>query len=328
MKNAIKKIDDLFLNKRFEEALSGLEYLIEYVENLKEEKYNRQLAFLYYYKASILNFLNKFDEALKISNKSCELDSSNAKHFILRKTIYENLGNKEAAMQDEIKIFEKMPTIIQGREKEFEIAMKYMQELGKNYEYGEFTKEELIDYFINLAKNEQENEISEKFDYKKLTENLINQAKNMLEKDDTFFEIDVGYILSIMRKYSLITGERAQKDNNLDDDKKTYLIQVVTEWIYHKARDIVRARIPEKYHENIFQKFAYVIYQTLTGGWKDEIDEQIILNNVENNIVETNKNILNELLNSKFIDKDCYEFALSLSSIDDLREIEQTNDEP
>ena len=329
MKNALKKIDDLVFNKQFEEALAGLEQLIDYVENLNDKKYDKQLAHLYYYKASILNLLNKFDEALEASNRSCKLDSTNVKHFCLRKSIHECLGNKEAAMHDQIKVFEKMPAIIQGREKEFENTMKYMQELGKNYENGEFTKEELFEHvrdFYNNRKNEEVENMDE-FDYKNLVETLVGQAKSILENDDTFFETDVEYISSTMEKFTLIAGEAADNDNNFNDEQKCWLTQVVAEWIYYKACDIVRTNIPEKYHDNIFQKFAYVVYQTITDGWKNGVEEQTILNNVEDNIVETNKNILKELLNLKFIDQECYEFALSLSRIDELYGTEQTNDE-
>ena len=149
MQNALKRIDDLVFNKQFDEALAGLEQLIDYVENL-DAKYDLQLTYLYYYKASILNLLNRFEEALVSSNKSCELDSSNVKHFVLRKNIHECLGNKDAAMHDQIRIFEKMPSIVQGREKEFEDVMKYMQVLGNNYENGEINKEELMDYLMDL----------------------------------------------------------------------------------------------------------------------------------------------------------------------------------
>lgn len=329
MKNALIKIDNLVFNKQFDEALEGIEYLINYVNNLNDKKYDLQLAHLYYYKASILNLLNKFDEALEASNRSCKLDSTNVKHFCLRKSIHECLGNKEAAMHDQIRVFEKMPAIIQGREKEFEDVMKYMQELGKNYENGEFTKEEIFDHFIELAKrkNEEDKKVNA-FDYKDLTESLVNQAKDILEKDEAFSETDVEYILTIMKKFTLTAGEGALNDNNFNDEQKCWLTQVVAEWIYHKARDIVRASIPEKYHENIFQKFAYVVYQTITDGWEKGIEEQSILNKVEDNIVETNKNILKELLNRKFIDQECYEFALSLSSIDEFaRENEQANED-
>ena len=57
-----------------------------------------------------------------------------------------------------------------------------------------------------------------------------------------------------MKKYALMAGESATKDNRLDNEQKVWLTQVIAEWIYHKARDIVRASIPEKFHENIFQK--------------------------------------------------------------------------
>ena len=328
MQNALKRIDDLVFNKQFDEALAGLEQLIDYVENL-DAKYDLQLAHLYYCKASILNWLNRFEEALVSSNKSCELDSSNVKYFVLRKNIHECLGNKDAAMQDQIKVFEKMPAIIQGREKEFEDAMKYMQELGNNYENGEFTKEELMDYLMDLArKKNEEAEKMDEFDYKNLAETLVNQAKEILENDDTFFETDVEYILSVIEKYALIAGEGVAKDKDLDNEQKVWLIQVVVEWIYHKARDIVRATIPEKYHDTIFQKFAYVVYQTIIDGWKNGLEEIALLKKIENNIVETNKNILKELLNRKFIDQDCYEFALSLSSIDEFSGTEQLDSEP
>ena len=84
-------------------------------------------------------------------------------------------------------------------------------------------------------------------------------------------------------------------------------------------------RTPE---DNRFVDSAYIIYQTVTDGWKNGIEEQTILNNIEDNIVETNKNILKELLNRKFIDQDCYEFALSLSSIDEFSGTEQLDSEP
>ena len=150
MQNALKKIDDLVLNKQFEEAITGLEQLIDYVENINDKKYDKQLAHLYYYKAGILNLLGRLEEALDSSNKSCELDSSNVKHFILRKNINVILGNKDATVQDQITIFEKMPAIIQGQEEDFKYAMKYMQELGINYDNGEFTKDELFDYLKDL----------------------------------------------------------------------------------------------------------------------------------------------------------------------------------
>ena len=327
MKNALKRIDDLVFNKQFEEALAGLEQLIDYVGNL-DEKYDLQLAHLYYYKASILMWFKNFEEALVFSNKSCELDSNNIKYLCQRKIILEELGHYDAAMQDQIKVFEKMPTIIQGREKEFEDTMKYMQELSKNYENGEFTKEELFEYIRDLSNNKKNEEAEnvDEVDYKKLAETLVNQAKNILENDDDFFETDIKYILSVMKKYTLIAGEGATKDNSLDNEQKAWLTQVVAKWVYHKARDIVQASIPEKYHENIFQKFAYVIYETITDGLKNGLEELALLNNVEDNIVKTNKNILKELLSRKFIDQECYEFALHLSSIDAYSGTEQVND--
>lgn len=165
----------------------------------------------------------------------------------------------------------------------------------------------------------------EEFDYKVLTENLIKQAKGFLENDDTFFETEVEYILSVIEKYSLMAGEAAQIDNNFNMEQKAFITQVIAEWIYHKTRDVVQASIPEDYHENIFQKIAYVIYQTVTDGWKNGIETQIIMSNVGDNVVETYKNILRELLNRKFITEDCYEFALSLSSIDEFSGTECMN---
>ena len=205
--------------------------------------------------------------------------------------------------------------------------MKYMQELGKNYENGEFTKEELFEHIRDLSNNKknEEAEKMDEFDYKNLAETLVNQAKEILENDDTFFETEVEYILAVMKKYVLMAGEGVAKDNRLDNEQKVWLTQVVAEWIYHKARDIVRASIPEEYHDTIFQKFAYLVYQIVTEGWKKGLEEEAILKCVEYNIVKTNKNILKELLTRKFIDQECYEFALSLSSIDELAECIQTN---
>lgn len=160
MQNAIKKIDELVFNKKYEEAIDGLEYLIGYVEEA-DGAFEQQLAFLYYYKASLLNLTGKSREALAPIAKACELDSENAKYFSLRSHIYENLGRNDAAMQDQISVLQKMPAIIQGREKEFENAVKYMKEIGKNYENGEFNKEELMDFFMNLAQNNAQAEEAE-----------------------------------------------------------------------------------------------------------------------------------------------------------------------
>ena len=162
MKNIIKKIDECVFSKDYEKALHILSNAIFYVENLNE-KYDGQLAFLYYYKASVLALIEKTEDALQHILKACELDSENIKYLVLKSNIYKILGDKDKALQSYIRVLEKMPGAIKGNEEVFENAINYIKELDVNYNNGEFTKEELFDYLISLYKTKEQNISEEKF---------------------------------------------------------------------------------------------------------------------------------------------------------------------
>lgn len=294
MQNAVKKIDELFFNKQYKEALEELDNLIKQFEG--GIGFNKQLAFLYYYKASILNFLENFQDALFCINKACQLDPGNVKHFILRSHLHQILGNNDNAMQDQIIVLEKMPSIIQGHEEEYENAIKYMKELGINYQNGEFTKEELVEHLMNLSKNKEDDEKeTEIFDYKEFANDMAEQAKALIPDDIS--ENHSEYLIEKIRNFTYAAGEAIDKDPdvNLTVEEKVFIAQVVAEWTFHKCIDLINSEIPCEYWDSLMEKIAFVIYEITKNGTIRKLEQQVIIDLVEHHLIKTWKKETNKL---------------------------------
>ena len=318
MRRVLKKIDESVLVKDFAKALHILNNTIFYIENLNEN-YDGQLAFLYYYKASVLALSKDTESALASITKACELDSENVKYLCLKSNIYKILGDSENAFKTYVRVLEKLQGAIEDKEA-FENAIKYAKELYTDYQNGEFTQDGLFDYFVSLYKEKEYKMSEEIFDYQSFAQSLSNQAENLIPNDIT--EENRNYIREKIKANAIYAG-KACTDNieiNYSDEQYIFIMQVVAEWTFHKTVDLIRGGISQEYRDFILSNITNTIIEIIKESIKQETEQQELLNLVEEHVNKMYKNCLKDLYSNKEITITTHNNAIDQSNIHDMEE--------
>ena len=91
-------------------------------------------------------------------------------------------------------------------------------------------------------------------DEKEFAENMSSQARELAPAEFSSDEVDL--IAENIKSFILLAGEGLNKEDELDDNQKIFIAQLIAEWTFHKTVDIIRAKIPPEYSNAILQKIA------------------------------------------------------------------------
>lgn len=137
---------------------------------------------------------------------------------------------------------------------------------------------------------------------------------------EKFSEEDKDYIANILYDFTEKAFDALDKDDEYEFsyDKKIFISQIIAEWTYHKAVDLIKSKIPKEYWDASLQKLAFTVFEIAKQGIKRELPGDELLQVIEYHIVKTWKEIIEELYLKGAFNLDTKIKALKQSNIDDL----------
>ena len=154
------------------------------------------------------------------------------------------------------------------------------------------------------------------FDYENFAQNLAAQAHELVPQD--FNEEQKQYVINTLGNFSLMAGKTLAEDPNLNfnAEQSTYITQIIAEWSFHKAVDVIRSGIPRQYWDSIMQKIAYTIFEVAKQAFSQNLPNEQILELIEHHVKKSYVDALNELKEKEIIDDNLMEFAASQSNME------------
>lgn len=158
------------------------------------------------------------------------------------------------------------------------------------------------------------------FDYKDFAKDMAEQAKGLVPEE--FSKKDKDYLVGTLKNFTLLCGESLENDEELDFtyEQKVLISQIIAEWTFHKACDIIRSGISEQFYDIILQKLAFTAYEISKQGVLKELDQAELLKAVEYNIQKCYVECIEELYEKNQISEKERDCARQQSSIDSLTE--------
>ena len=135
----------------------------------------------------------------------------------------------------------------------------------------------------------------ENFDYKKLAEDLSEQASKLLPMDIS--KKDREYIIEIIYNFVFMSGEALVTDDTIDykENEAIFICQTITEWTFHRGVDLAHSDISKDYWEPILNKLAFVIFEITKKCINTNVPLEEMLAIVEKQADKSWKDSLEEL---------------------------------
>ena len=166
------------------------------------------------------------------------------------------------------------------------------------------------------------------FDYKSFAQNMVNQSKNLIPAE--FSQDEKDYISSTIGHFVELSGESLNKnfDEQIDDEQKVFMTQVLAEWTFHKAADVIRSGIPRKNWDSVMQKIAYTVFEVTKEGLLKGLPQEQLLDAVEHHVKKCYAKIIDDLCKKNIITDEIKEKAQNQSNIDKMsKECQEKNNE-
>jgi len=152
------------------------------------------------------------------------------------------------------------------------------------------------------------------FDYKEFAKDLTKQAEEFIPADIELFHKKA--FLDKIYNFTYIAGEAFSKDEEIGGaDIAKMLTQIISEWTFHKYIDLIRANIPEDYHESILQKLGFVAYEMAREAVINKLSQDEMLKLVEFHLNKEYEKSCKLLLDNNKISQDVYNNAMNLSNV-------------
>lgn len=163
------------------------------------------------------------------------------------------------------------------------------------------------------------------FDYQSFAQNLALQAQEMVPAE--FNDVQKQYVVNTLGNFSMLSGKALAEDENLhfDAEQSVLITQIIAEWSFHKAVDVIRSGIPQQYWDPIMQKIAYTIFEIAKQTFSQGLPQEKILELIEHHVKKSYIEAITELKDKGAIDEGLMEFAASQSNMDRMaQEMQQT----
>lgn len=159
---------------------------------------------------------------------------------------------------------------------------------------------------------------TEKYDAIQFAASMKSQSYDLIPQE--FSEEEKDFIANILYDYTCKAYEALNNDNelNLSEENIRFISQVVAEWTFHKAVDLIKSNVQKEYWETILSKIAFTIFEIAKKGVKKELPENSILQAVEDNVNKVWKESIEELYLNNSIDLKTKQTAQKQSNIDDM----------
>lgn len=165
---------------------------------------------------------------------------------------------------------------------------------------------------------EEANKSCADFDYKAFAQSMKEQAEDIVPKE--FSKENKQYLADILYNFTLMSGQTLAKEGELKENDTIILVQVISEWTFHKTCDLIRSQVPKEHWDNILQHIAFKVFEVGKKAMKENVEQEELLHDIEKQVNECYKTKLEELCNNNAITKEILEEALTHSSIDEVAE--------
>ncbi len=160
----------------------------------------------------------------------------------------------------------------------------------------------------------------EGFDYKQFSSDLATQAKELVPQDFEPFQKD--YVVKTLENFSNMAGEAISNDAEagFNVEQAIFLTQIIAEWSFHKSVDVIRSGIQPEYWDIVLQKIAFTIYDIGKNAIKQNLPQDKILELVEQHVIKSYEEALDELQQRGIIDEQLKEQAEKQNNLNQLME--------
>ena len=163
------------------------------------------------------------------------------------------------------------------------------------------------------------------FDYILFSINKKSQAYQNIPSD--IAEKDKHYVVSTIEEYIQTAGKALEADSiDYSGQQFKLICQVIAEWTFHKAIDIIHAEIPPQWRDGLLQRIAFTVFEVTKQAYEKSFNNDELLNAVEYHVNKAYKSGLEQLLNENEISQDLYNNALAYSNIDEMSDNKSHDD--
>ena len=163
------------------------------------------------------------------------------------------------------------------------------------------------------------------FNYILFSINKKSQAYQNIPSD--IAEKDKHYVVSTIEEYIQTAGKALECDSiDYSEQQFKLICQVIAEWTFHKAIDIIHAEIPPQWRDGLLQRIAFTVFEVTKQAYEKSFNNDELLNAVEYHVNKAYKSGLEQLLNENEISQDLYNHALAYSTIDEISDNKSHDD--
>lgn len=172
------------------------------------------------------------------------------------------------------------------------------------------------------------------FDYQGIANNFAQQSMALLNQTDenpdpdfpssdavkSFSEEEKKYVVEIVKKFCLMAGSALNNDPkvNFTAEQASILTQLIGEWTFHKAIDLIVVKIPPEQRDVVLQNIALNIFNSAQQALLNNLPTKNLLNLIEEKVNKIYNDELQKLLKKGVIDEKKYEEALNTSNFNDM----------
>ena len=158
----------------------------------------------------------------------------------------------------------------------------------------------------------------EGFQYEEFSKNLAQQASEVVPPD--IQPSDKAYIINLVFNYCMLAGEAINNDTSIQINAQQACIicQLIGEWTFHKAIDVIKSNLPLELRDETLQKVAFTVFEIAKIATVKNIPIQQIIPLVEQHVKRAFDEAIADLTKRGAIDETLAQNAISQSNIDNM----------
>ena len=156
------------------------------------------------------------------------------------------------------------------------------------------------------------------FDYKSFATNLAQQASAVVPPEIS--KPDNDYIVSLVLNFCNMSGEALYNDTEYkySADNAYIITQLIGEWTFHKAIDLIHGKIPRQHRDKILQQIAFTVFEISKQCIKRNMPQPEIIRVVEAQVKRTCTKALMDLQKRGALTAEQASNAAKMSNLDDM----------
>lgn len=158
----------------------------------------------------------------------------------------------------------------------------------------------------------------EGFQYEEFSTNLAQQAREVIPAE--LAPNDKAYIVNLVLNYCMLAGEALVKDESIkiDAQQASIICQLIGEWTFHKAIDVIKSNLPLEVRDETLQKVAFTVFEIAKLAITKNIPIQQIIPLVEAHVKKAFDEAIADLTKRGAINQETANQAVAQSNIDDM----------